>query len=186
MTKTSTILVGLLLLAASSPSARAEEGASTALGSTVEQAWIADEAIPSYLLAAKMRDGKLQLFGAVESAKQREEAVAMARKLAGDTPVEDHIEITKIASLAGPPAVSAAGPTAVPSQDVAAALVTTVEEAWIADGKIPDASLAAKLRDGSLQLFGAVETPEQRASAVAIAKKEAGEIPVVSHIAVKK
>jgi osmotically-inducible protein OsmY len=200
MTKTSAIPVALFLLAAWPLSARAGEGASggpgatalpaqdagTALDVTVEQAWTADEAIPAYLLAAKLRDGKLQLFGAVENAKQRDGAVATARELAGDTPVADHIEVTDIASLAGTPAVGSGGPAGLPPQDVPAALAATVEEAWVANGKIPYAFIAAKRRAGSLQLFGAVETPEQRESAVAIARQAAGDVPVVSHIAVKK
>lgn len=198
--KRSTMLIGMLLLAATPLSASAGEGAgggasasalpvedaATALDTTVEEAWMADTAIPGYLLAAKLRDGKLQLFGAVENAKQRDAAVATAHKLAGDTPVESHIEVLKIASLAGTPAVGSGGPTSVPAQDVSTALAATVEEAWIANGKIPYPFLAAKVRSGKLQLFGAVETAEERASAVEIAKKQAGDVPVVSHIAVRK
>jgi osmotically-inducible protein OsmY len=200
MTKRSAIPVALFLLMAWPLPARTEEGASggqgattalpaqdagAALDVTVEQAWTADQAVPAYLLAAKLRDGKLQLFGAVENAKQHGAAVATARKLAGDTPVVDHIEVTDIASQEGLPSVGA-GPAVVPPQDVPTGLDVTVEEAWTADQAIPVYLLAAKLRDGRLQLFGAVETPEQRASAVAIAKRAAGDVPVVSHIAVKK
>jgi len=167
------------------------QAAGTALEATVEQAWIADTTIPSYLLAAKMRGGSLQLFGAVETAAQRDRAVATARKLAGATPVADHIEITKIASLSPPPkgTTDPGGAPAVgspPPQDAAAALGASVEDAWIADGKIPYELLAAKVRGGTLQLFGAVETPEQHASALAIARKLAGATPVKDTIVVKK
>lgn len=200
MTKASAILLALLLSAAWPLSAPAEQGASgtgvtselpaqdagTALASTVEQAWSADAAVPAYLLAAKMRAGKLQLFGAVETAKQREAALAAARKLAGDTPVVDHIEITRIESQTGLPAVGSGGPTALPPKEASAALAATVEQAWMADDSVPYDLIAAKQRDGSLQLFGAVETPEQRASAVAIAEKYAGGVRVVDHIALKK
>ena len=164
-------------------SAVPSQDADMALETTVQQAWDADGSIPGFLLAAKLRDGKLQLFGTVESAAQRDAAVATAKRLAGDTPVVDQIEIGRIASLEGKPV--GAGPTAVPSQDAAAALVATVEQAWIASGQIPYELLAAKERNGRLELFGTVETEEQHARAVKIAKEQAGAVPVVDHIAVR-
>jgi osmotically-inducible protein OsmY len=157
-----------------------------ALASTVEQAWIADPALPSYLLAASVRGGKLQLFGAVNTHKQHSKALAIAKKAAGKTPIEDHIAVVKTAAASGAPVGSAQGAAdALPAQD-AAALASTVEQAWIADGKVPYYLIAAKARGGTLELFGAVETAAQRDQAVAIAKKAAGDTPVEDHIAVTK
>jgi hyperosmotically inducible periplasmic protein len=164
--------------------ARADAAADAALGATVEQAWIADKTVPSYLIAASVRGGKLQLFGAVETAEQRNKAVSIAKGLAGATPVEDHIAVTKIASQVGAP--TAAGPSDVPAQDRDMAVAMTVEQAWMSDGKIPYYLIAAKARGGKLQLFGAVETAAQHDAAVAIAKKNAGSLAVVDHIAVAK
>ena len=66
------------------------------------------------------------------------------------------------------------------------AVGATVEQAWMADGKVPYYLIAAKARGGTLQLYGAVETSAQRDAAVAIAKKNAGSLEVVDHIAVTK
>jgi osmotically-inducible protein OsmY len=186
----------LVLGLAGSPAASwAQGGASSvpaqdtgaALAASVEQAWIADTKLPAYLLAAKVRDGKLQLFGAVSTKQQHAQAVAIAKKLAGKTPVADHIAVTKTAVQSGTPVGAAKGaPTAVPSQDVGMAVADTVEQAWIADGKVPYYLIAAKVRDGSLQLYGAVETAAQHDAAVAIAKQAAGDMPVADHIAVTK
>ena len=93
-----------LVLGLSTGLARAQSGslpsqdAGMALAATVEQAWIADGKIPYYLISARSRDGQLQLFGAVETAAQHDQAVAIAKQAAGDTPVVDHIAVTKIAS----------------------------------------------------------------------------------------
>ena len=164
--------------------ARADAAADAALGASVEQAWMADKSVPAYLIAASVRDGKLQLFGAVETAAQREKALAIAKGLAGTTPVEDHIAVTKIASQVGSP--TGAGASAVPGQDAAMAVASTVEQAWMSDKTVPYYLLAAKARGGKLQLFGAVETTAQRDAAVAIAKKNAGSFAVVDNIAIAK
>jgi hyperosmotically inducible protein len=177
------VCLTLVLLAAPALS-RADDATATALAATVEQAWMADKSVPAYLIAAQVRDGKLQLFGAVETAAQREKAIAIAKGLAGNTPVADHISVTKIASQVG--TATSAGPSALPPQDVDMAVGATVEQAWIADGKVPYYLIAAKARGGKLQLFGAVETAAQRDAAVAIAKKNAGSLEVVDHIAVTK
>ena len=162
------------------------QDAGMALASSVEQAWIADPALPSYLLAASVRDGKLKLFGAVNTPKQHSKALAIAKRTAGKTPIEDHIAVVKTAAASGTPVGSAQGAAdALPAQD-AAALGSTVEQAWIADGKVPYYLIATKVRGGKLQLFGAVETAAQRDQAVAIAKKAAGDTPVEDHIAVTK
>jgi osmotically-inducible protein OsmY len=176
------VFLALVLLAA--PALSRADDAGAALATTVEQAWMADKGVPAYLIAAQVRDGKLQLFGAVETAAQRAKALAIAKRLAGKTPVADHIAVTKIASQVGAP--TGAGPSAVPSQDVDMAVGATVEQAWIADGKVPYYLIAAKARGGKLQLFGAVETAAQRDAAVAIAKKNAGSLEVVNNIAVTK
>ena len=57
-----------------------------------------DKSVPYYLIAAKARGGKLHLLGAVETAAQRDAAVAIAKKNAGSMPVVNNIEIAKIAS----------------------------------------------------------------------------------------
>lgn len=175
------LTLGLLLAPASS---RAEDLVGAALGVTVEEAWIADGKIPAYLLAAQVRDGKLQLFGAVETAAQRDAAVAIAEKLAGKTPVVNTIAIAKVASQEG--VSTGAGPGALPPQAEDMAVASTVEQAWIADGKVPYYLIAAQVRRGKLHLFGAVETAAQRDAAVAIAKKNAGRLSVVDNIAIAK
>jgi len=181
-----------LALGLSPALARAQTGAlppqdaGTALAATVEQAWLADKALPAYLMAAAVRDGKLQLFGAVNTPGQHKKAVAIATKAAGQTPVEDHLSVVKTAAASGTPVGAAKGAAAaVPGQD-AAALAATVEQAWIADGKVPYYLIAAKVRGGQLELFGAVESAAQHEQAVAIAKQAAGDTPVVDHIAVTK
>src|SRR5262245_43180117 len=125
------LLLSLILLVTPAL-VRADAATDAALATTVEQAWIADgKNIPSYLIAAAVRDGKLQLFGAVETAAQRDAAVAVAKELAGTTPVADHIAVTKIASQSPPVGTApGAGPGAVPSQDQAMAVTSTVEQAW--------------------------------------------------------
>ena len=163
---------------------RAADATAMALGATVEEAWMADPKIPAYLIAAQVRDGKLQLFGAVQTAAQRHNAVAIAKKHAGKTPVVNHIEIAKIASQSG--VATGAGPAPVPPQDEDMAVAATVEQAWIADGQVPYYLIAAKARGGKLQLFGAVETAAQHLAAVNIAKRNAGSLEVVDNIAVTK
>jgi osmotically-inducible protein OsmY len=165
-------------------SSRADAAADAALSATVEQAWMGDKSVPSYLIAASVRDGKLQLFGAVETAAQRAKAVAIAKGLAGSTPVEDHIAVTKISSQEGK--AIAAGPSAVPPQDEAMAVATTVEQAWMGDSSVPYYLIAAKVRGGKLHLLGAVETAAQKAAAAAIAKKNAGSMAVVNNIEIAK
>jgi osmotically-inducible protein OsmY len=163
------------------------QDAGTALAATVEQAWIADKSLPSYLMAAAVREGKLELFGAVNNSKQHAKAVAIAKKAAGATPVEDHIAVVKTAAQSGTPVGAAKGAAAaVPAQDEAAALAATVEQAWIQDGTVPYYLVAAKVRNGQLELFGAVETAAQRDQALALAKQAAGTTPVVDHIAIAK
>lgn len=183
MVKLARVLMILAVLAVPALS-RADAASDAALSGTVEQAWMADKGVPAYLIAASVREGKLQLFGAVETAAQREKAVSIAKGLAGATPVEDHIAVTKIASQVGAP--TAAGPSALPAQDAAMAVAATVEQAWMADKSVPYYLIAAKARGGKLQLFGAVETAAQRDAAVAIAKKNAGSFAVVDSIAVTK
>ena len=183
MAKFTGSLLTLALLVAPALS-RADDATAAALATTVEQAWMADSSVPAYLIAAQVRDGKLQLFGAVETAAQREKAITIAKGLAGTTAVADHIAVTKIASQVG--TGTSAGGSAVPSQDVAMAVGATVEQAWIADGKVPYYLIAAKVRGNKLQLFGAVETAAQRDAAVAIAKKNAGSLELVDNIAIAK
>ena len=183
MVKFARVLLSLALLAAPALG-RADNATGTALAATVEQAWMADKKIPAYLIAASDRNGKLELFGAVETKAQHAAAVAIAKKFAGKTPVADHIAVTKISSQEG--VATGAGPAALPPQDEDMAVAATVEQAWIADGKVPYYLIAAKARGGKLQLFGAVETPAQREAAVAIAKQNAGSLTVVDHIAVTK
>jgi osmotically-inducible protein OsmY len=183
MVKLARVFLTFALLAAPA-FGRADDATGAALGATVEQAWIADTKIPAYLIAAQVRDGKLQLFGAVETKAQHKAAVGIAKKLAGKTPVADHIAVAKIASQA---AVSTgAGPGALPPQDEDVAVAATVEQAWTADSKVPYYLIAAKARGGKLQLFGAVETAAQHEAAVAIAKQNAGSLEVVDNIAVTK
>src|SRR5215813_3978113 len=109
---------------------RADSASDMALATSVEQAWMANPKIPSYLLAASVREGNLQLYGAVENKAQKAAAVSAAKKLAGKTPIADHIAITKISSQQG--VATGAGPTAVPPQDESMAVVQTVEQAWMA------------------------------------------------------
>jgi len=163
---------------------RADDASNMALAASVEQAWMANAKIPAYLLAASVRDGKLQLFGAVETKAQRAAAVATAKKLAGKTPVADHIGIAKIASQQG--VATGAGPSVVPAQDQDMAVAATVEQAWMADKSVPYYLIAAKVRGGKLQLLGAVETAAQRDAAVAIAKQNAGSLEIADYIGVTK
>ena len=162
----------------------ADDPRDTALAAAIEQAWMKNPKIPAYLLAASARDGKIQLFGAVETKAQKAAAVSTAKKIAHKAPIADHIEIAKIASQQG--VATGAGPTAVPSQDEPMAVASTVEQAWMADKSVPYELIAAKVRGGKLQLLGAVETAAQRDAAEAIAKKNAGSLEVVNYIAVTK
>ena len=163
---------------------RADDARDTALSAAIEQAWMNNPKIPAYLLAASARDGKIQLFGAVETKAQKAAAVSAAKKIAGKAPIADHIAIAKIASQQG--VATGAGPTAVPSQDEPMAVASTVEQAWMADKSVPYELIAAKVRGGKLQLLGAVETAAQRDAAEAIAKQNAGSLEVVNNIAVTK
>ena len=163
---------------------RADDARDTALSAAIEQAWMKNPKIPAYLLAASARDGKIQLFGAVETKAQKAAAVSTAKKIAGKAPMADHIAVTKIASQQG--VATGAGPTAVPPQDEQMAVASTVEQAWMADKSVPYYLIAAKVRGGKLQLLGAVETVAQRDAAEAIAKQNAGSLEIVNNIAVTK
>jgi len=163
---------------------RADDARDTALSAAIEQAWMKNPKIPAYLLAASARDGKIQLFGAVETKAQKAAAVSTAKKIAGKAPMADHIAVTKIASQQG--VATGAGPTAVPPQDEQMAVASTVEQAWMADKSVPYYLIAAKVRGGKLQLLGAVETAAQRDAAEAIAKQNAGSLEIVNNIAVTK
>lgn len=163
---------------------RADNASQMALAASIEQAWMNNPKIPAYLLAASARDGKVQLFGAVETKAQKAAAVSTAKKIAGKEPVADHIAIAKIASQQG--VATGAGPSAVSAQDESAAVASTVEQAWATDKNVPYYLIAAKVRGGKLQLLGAVETAAQRDAAEAIAKQNAGSLEVVNNIAVTK
>ena len=134
----------------------------------VHEALVADPRINADDIVVEIFDGDVTLNGTVPSQAQRSEAAAVARRVAGETPVQNLLAI------------------ALPSDEYGddTALAQLVNEALGANRAVPD-GVRATCREGDVFLTGTVSHSAQRVVAEDAAAGVAGVISITNQIEVQ-
>jgi hyperosmotically inducible protein len=129
--------------------------------SAVKTGLLADTRTPGLDVNVDTQDGKVTLFGIVDSAAARVAAEEHARKVSGVTTVVNDLQV-----------VPASKKRVVKEQD--AAVEARIETAISARDDLRDADIAVDVRNGVARLTGTVPSESQRLAAAVVARASAG------------
>lgn len=145
----------------------------TVVTSSVKSALMSDDLVKSFDLQVETRKGVVQLSGFVDSQAQVDQAVALARAVAGVTDVENSITLKD-------------GPSTMGTKIDDAAITARVKTALLADADIKSFDISVVTFKGEVQLTGFVNSEEQIQLAGKIASAAEGAIGVKNELMVKK
>lgn len=145
----------------------------TVITSSVRSALMADDLVKSFDLQVETRKGVVQLSGFVDDQRQIDQAVSVARGVAGVTDVVNGVSIKGAATTVG--------------EKIDDTVVTTrVKTALLADADIKSFDISVVTFNGEVQLSGFVNNQAQIDQAVRIAGATEGVTSVKNELMVKQ
>lgn len=145
----------------------------TVITTTVRSALMSDDLVKSLDLQVETRKGVVQLSGFVDNQSQIDQAVAVARSVAGVTEVENSVTLKGVPTTAG--------------EKIDDTVVTArVKSALLADADIKSFDISVLTFNGEVQLSGFVNNQGQIDQAVRIAGAAEGATSVKNGLMVKQ
>ena len=145
----------------------------TVVTTSVKSALMSDDLLKSLDLQVETRNGVVQLSGFVDSQAQVDQAVTLARAVAGVTEVENSITLKD-------------GPSTMGTKIDDAAITARVKTALLADADIKSLDISVLTFKGEVQLTGFVNSEEQIQMAGKLASAAEGATGVKNELMVKK
>ena len=145
----------------------------TVITSGVRSALVSDDLVKSFDLQVETRKGVVQLSGFVDDQRQIDQAVSVARGVAGVTDVVNGVSIKGAATTVG--------------KKIDDTVVTTrVKTALLADADIKSFDISVLTFNGEVQLSGFVNNQGQIDQAVRIARAAEGAASVKNELTIKQ